>query len=148
MKQIRITEFFDYDRASFLEFLKLDRTESVVVCLPKDSSLDEGETCLSDYYRLLYVLHSLTPLTHEVFYTCPDPYDTGEFTLVIFPKDFDQLANYLWEVVQGYNYVTDEYIDFELDSMKAESYLKEDPKGSNLALYQFILSLHAKFDQE
>jgi hypothetical protein len=148
MNPIRITEFFDYDKVSFLEFLQLNRAESLIVCLPKDSSMHEGETCLSDYYRLLYVLHTLESITHEVFYTCPDPFQTGEFQLIIYPKDFDQLAAYLWEVTQGYNYMTDAFIDFEIECTQAETYLRKDPKGSNLKLYKFILEMHAKFEKE
>jgi len=148
MKKIRITEFFDYDKESFIEFLNLDRAESLFVCLPKESSQHDGEAFLIDYYRLLYVLHCLTPITYEVFYSCPNPFETGEFQLVIYPKDFDQLAAYLWEVTRGYNYMEDDNADFELRCIDAETYLPEDPTGSNLNLYQFILDMHEKFNNE
>lgn len=136
MTTIRITEFKGYSNEDIIEFLKIHRKSFYEVSIPKTCAPDvDIERFLQDYYNAMYTGQLLYRISHDIFWTTPDPYTTEEFSFMAITTAYKTFAGYIHYLTKAFDPSghPDEASSFEQTAYYL-TYLKDEEK---LACYEF-----------
>jgi hypothetical protein len=101
MTIIRITEFKGYSKEDMIGFLNIHGKSFYTVVVPKRYTLDiDGDHFLQDYYNAMYTGQLLYRISHDIFWTTPDPCTKDTFSFIVLTtaiKTFASLLQYLNE---------------------------------------------------
>lgn len=122
MTLININQFFGYSEKCFYDYLRLHRTCFIEVVIPKNSTHNQPELVIDDFYRAIYTGQLLSRISEDCLFNLPDPGTKGEFGFIISTKQFKKLAGILFLLSQAYDH--DNHPEPSLAFSKTAAYIE------------------------
>jgi hypothetical protein len=148
MTEIRIKEFRGYSQDDIYEFLRIHKRNFYQVIIPKEYSLEKDDIVFThDYYRAIYIGQLLWRMSCDIGYSCPEPFEVGEFRFFIITAKLKKLAALLYRLVNAYDRENNEdaYIDFEIEAADMDGYMKE---GEEYACRNYVEFLNEYLEDQ
>ena len=108
MIRLNINDFFDYNSKAVYEFLFVQGETEFEIIIPREFiAVKDDNICIAtDYINAAYAGQRLTEIADTFAYFVPSEFTKKPFQFEIAISDIEKLADTLYFIIQGLNYIT------------------------------------------